>query len=155
MRVTKEHNRYTAMLPIWKRCRDVADGQDAVHDSGPLYLPMLTEQSQSEYSAYKGRAAFYNATWRTISGLQGMIFRKPAVVSAPPAMSKMLDDISLSGEPLHLFSLEVVEELLVVGRIGLFVDYPIVDTISVTAADAQTQQLRPTLKRYCAESIIN
>ena len=155
MSVKTQHKQYSAMLDKWKRCRDAASGQDAIHDGTTIYLPRLSDQTDGEYAAYIKRTPFYNATWRTVSGLQGMIFRKPAVTSFPPVMKAMADDISLSGEPLQLFTLEVVEELLIVGRIGVFVDYPIVNTAAVTAADAAALQLRPSLKRYIAESIIN
>ena len=155
MSVSSQHKQYTAMLERWARCRDAAEGQDAIHAAGPAYLPMLSEQSKSEYDAYKTRASFYNATWRTISGLQGMIFRKPAIAVFPAVVEPMMADVSLAGEPLHMFALGVVEECLMVGRVGVFVDYPIVDLLHTTAADAALHRLRPTLKQYKAESIIN
>jgi hypothetical protein len=155
MSVNNQHADYSNMLDRWTRCRAASQGQDAIHAAGPTYLPMLTDQTRRQYDSYKLRANFYNATWRTISGLQGMLFRKPATVAVPAVAQPLLEDISLSGEPLHMFVLEVVEECLTVGRVGIFVDYPTVNTTVTTNADAKMQNLRPIMKRYPAESIIN
>lgn len=155
MPVNNTHEDYKEMSGVWKRCRDAADGQDAVHKAGTEYLPMLADQSAQEYHAYKMRTSFYNATWRTISGLQGMLFRKPPVVEVASVVEPMLEDVSLCGENLHMFTLELLEEALTVGRVGIFVDYPTIDPTHTTQADSKMLGLRPIMKQYCTESIIN
>ena len=155
MSVKNTHSDYREMLQTWKRCRDAAEGQSAVHAAGAEYLPMLADQSAKEYDAYKMRASFYNATWRTISGLQGMLFRKPPVVKVAAVVEPLLEDVNLEGESLHMFTLELLEECLTVGRVGIFVDYPTIDPIHTTLADSRRMGLRPTMKKYCTESIIN
>lgn len=155
MSVKNTHEEYKEKLALWKRCRDASEGQEAIHKAGADYLPALADQTSAEYKAYKMRACFYNATWRTIAGLQGMIFRKPAVVEVVPVVQTMLEDVSLCGENLHMFTLEVLEECLTVGRVGIFVDYPTIDPIHTTEADSLLLGLRPILKQYMTESIIN
>lgn len=155
MSVKSTHEEYKEVSGQWKRCRDAAEGQDAVHSAGAEYLPMLADQSVAEYNSYKKRSCFYNATWRTIAGLQGMIFRKPSTVDVAAVVEPMLEDVSLCGENLHMFSLEVLEECLTVGRVGIFVDYPTIDPMHTTEADSQLLGLRPILKKYKTESIIN
>lgn len=155
MTVAYQHPEYQSMSSKWRRCRDAAAGSDAVHNAGPAYLPQLRDQDNVDYDNYKSRATFYNATWRTIVGLQGMLFRKPPVVIVPPSVVPMLEDVTQAGQPLHVFALEAAEELLTSGRLGIFVDYPVVDTSTTTAADALNQNIRPLLKSYKAESIIN
>lgn len=155
MTVKNTHEEYKEMAEQWERCRNAADGQDAVHKAGEKYLPKLADQTSSEYEAYKKRSCFYNATWRTIAGLQGMIFRKPATVDVAAVVEPLLEDVSLRGENLHLFALDVLEECLTVGRVGIFVDYPTIDPLHTTEADSQLMGLRPILKKYETESIIN
>lgn len=155
MSVNFQHNDYTSMLPQWKKARDCAKGQRAVHDAGTCYLPMLGEQSSPEYEAYKARTPFYNATWRTIDGLRGMIFRKPPLVESPASIKPMMDDVTLQGEPLQMFLLDIVEEALTTGRMGIFIDYPMVDISNATRADELRNNFRPMMKLYCAEAIIN
>jgi hypothetical protein len=154
--VTTQHKDYDRMLPKWKRCRDAAGGQDAIRAGGMSYLPKLTDQSQEAYAAYLMRATFFNATWRTICGLVGMLFRKPEVVEAPDSIKKHLEDVTMGGEPLHVFVQELAEECFKVGRVGLMVDYPALNVENkLTIAQAEALGLRPTMQRYAAETIIN
>lgn len=156
MSVKFTHPEYDKYLPKWKRCRDVAEGQDAIHGAGELYLPKLTDQTDADYKAYKCRATFYNATWRTISGLVGMLFRKPPTVEVPAVAEETLVAVTADGKSLQILANEVAEECLIVGRVGVMVDYPVVnDYSSLTLADAQVLNLRPTLALYKTEDIIN
>src|SRR5687767_1970413 len=122
--VQSQHPEYIHFLPKWERCRDVAAGQDAVHGAGAKYLPRLKDQEDPEYDAYKMRAVFFNATWRTIDGLRGMIFRRPPKVEVPASVEELLKDVDLQGTPFELFASKTVEEVLTVGRVGILVDYP-------------------------------
>lgn len=155
MPVDTKHSDYLKMVVKWQRCTDVASGQDAIHNAGVMYLPELTNQSKVEYQRYIDRATFYNATWRTIVGLQGMLFRKPPTVIVPNDLTPMLENIDLSGTPLHIFALEACEECLKTGRLGIFIDFPEVDTTNTTLADALSANVRPFMKMYGAMSIIN
>lgn len=155
MSVKTTHHEYDEYNGKWKRCRDVAKGQDAVHAAGTEYLPRLKDQTDEDYKAYRTRTPFFNATWRTISGLTGMLFRKPAKIEVPAVTEPMLATVTDDGQPIGVFANEVVEECLKVGRVGILVDYPVVKEESVTKADAAVLNLRPTMGLYLAESIIN
>lgn len=155
MSVDHKHPRYLELSAKWKRCRDVIGGQDSMRAAGEVYVPRLADQEKHDYESYLHRSVFYNATWRTISGLNGMLFRKPPEVEAPGAIIEMLKDVTHTGMPLQMFAASVVTEALSVGRAGIFVDYPAVDLANATAADAQRQNLRPHMAMYKAESIIN
>jgi hypothetical protein len=155
MSVKTKHPDYARMLDKWERCRHVTEGEDSVHKHGERYLPKLHDQTPSEYSAYVMRATFYNATWRTIAGLVGMVFRKPPVVTVPKEVEPMLEDVTMSGVPFHMFAQEVLEEALKLGRLGVLVDYPQVELAGKTLKDAQTLNLRPTMCMYRAENVIN
>lgn len=155
MPVNSRHPDYERMVDRWQRCRIAADGQDAVHAAGEAYLPKLKEQTPEDYKAYVMRATFFNATWRTISGLKGMLFRKPPKVEAPGAAKEMLDDVTMSGVPVQQFLEETCEETLKVGRVGILVDYPTAQVDLMTMADAQAANLRPMMQTYIAEAVIN
>ncbi len=155
MSVQTKHPEYSKLIAKWKRCRDVAKGQDAVHAAGVEYLPALKNQEDEEYQSYKRRATFFNATWRTISGLSGMLFRKSPKLAIADSVLPLLDTVTQDGQSLTVFAMEVVEECLKVGRVGILVDYPVVNAAGMTMADAQLLNLRPTLAEYEAESIIN
>ena len=154
MGVKAQHKDYSNMLLKWQRCIDVCAGQDAVHNGGITYLPQLKDQDQTSYEAMRDRTPFYNATWRTVVGLKGMVFRVPPTVTVPDLITPMLDNIDMGGTPLNMFAEDIVEELLTVGRVGIWIDYPLV-TDGVTLADATRLNLRPSMKKYTAPAIIN
>src|SRR5471032_580304 len=154
--VTTKHADYVRMAPKWRRCREVAEGQDAIQANGHAYLPQLTDQTPEAYQSYLKRATFFNATWRTICGLGGMMFRKPETIDAPAGITPMFDNVTMAGVPLHIFAQQLGLECFTVGRVGVLVDYPINDAEGiVTVARAQQMGMRPTLQQYTAESIIN
>lgn len=153
--VKTEHPEYSAMATKWQRCRDTVAGNDAVKAAGTRYLPSLKDQTTDEYNAYKTRAKWFNATWRTIQALSGMLFRRPPVVETAESVKPMLDDVTMSGVSFETFAKQTATESLTTGRVGILVDYPSVSTEGMTAAEAAALHLRPTMQRYTAESIIN
>jgi hypothetical protein len=153
--VRTEHPQHSKFEDQWKKCRDAAAGQRAIHAATTLYLPKLKDQDELGYSAYLRRAVWYNATWRTIEGLKGMVFRRPPVVEVPPSVEELLEDVDLAGTSMTTFLEDVVEELLTVGQRGILVDYPMTNTAQTTQADAKRQNLRPIMTTYDVEQIIN
>jgi hypothetical protein len=154
MPVNTEHPDWTANAPLWKKCRDASEGQEAVHAAGKEYLPVLSEQNGTEYAAYLARTLYFNATGRTLDGMTGMMFRRPPENEVPAAVSYLLDDVDTAGTPLIAFEEKAVEELVKQGRFALLADFPPVQP-GATLADAQSIGARPLAKLYCAEYIIN
>lgn len=154
--VNTHHKDFDAYSPKWRRCRDTSDGQDAVHAAGEAYLPKLKDQEPEDYKSYKGRAVFYNATWRTIGGLIGMMFRKPPTTEIPAAIKEFTTDIDMAGTSLETFARKVALEVMEVGRVGMIVDHPAVDAaVPLTVKAAEQQGLRPMIRTYRAECIVN
>ena len=77
--VRTRHSEYTEMLPIWSRCRDVFAGTEELREHTTEYLPTLTDEPPAAYKARLNRTVLYNATYRTIQGMIGMVFRRPPV----------------------------------------------------------------------------
>lgn len=160
MSVDSTHPEYDAHLASWMMARDFAAGEEVVKAKGTDYLPMLGGQADDRdghkrYAAYKMRAAFYNATGRTVDGLTGMVFRKPPIVSLPAAMEDFRNDVSLGDHDLQGFAESVVEEVMTPGRCGILVDFPRVESGGLTREQAARMNLRPFLSMYRAEDIWN
>lgn len=143
------------MKSRWRMCRDAASGEHAVHAAGELYLPKFDKELQESYAKRKDMTPFFNATWRTIAGLSGMMFRKPPVADVPEQIQSMLDDIDLAGSTMHGMAQQIALESLTVGRVGILVDYPSIDATNLTQADVKRLGLRPMMSMYKAEAIIN
>ncbi len=153
--VSKTHPEYDAMATKWQRCRDTVAGNDAVKAAGTRYLPSLKDQTTEDYEAYKTRAKWFGATWRTIQALTGMLFRRPPVVETSESVNALLKDVTMSGVSFLTFAQQIAMECLTVGRVGILVDYPSQSTAGMTAAEAAKLNLRPVMQRYEAENIIN
>ncbi len=155
MPVTDRHPDYDARLPLWRKCRDVAAGQEAVQGRGELYLPRLEGQRDGDYGAYRGRALFFNATQRTLDGMLGLIFRKGPQIELPALVAALAGDLDNAGTGLLAFTEALVEEILTVGRAGVLVDHPPTRGELVTAGQAAAAGQRPFLRRYRAEDILD
>ena len=83
MPVNSTHPDYDASAADWLRARDILAGEDAVKAAGERYLPRLEGQSDEEYSAYRARACFFNATRRAADAFVGLVFRKSPFVKIP------------------------------------------------------------------------
>lgn len=155
MAIDDFHADYTKYEKDWRTCRDAVEGQSAIHKAGTKYLSKLTDQTDEEYKAYKLRTPFYEASGRTVTGLSGMIFRKKPIIEENN-MSEFIEDVSLDGTDLTGFAKNLTDTILTVGRAGILVDYPqVINDGSMTEAEVQAQNIRPFLKEYVTENIIN
>lgn len=157
--VRTEHPLRIKMLPLWQRCEDAAEGEHAIHAAGERYLPKLAEEESADYAKRLKRTPFFNATWRTISGLKGMMFRKAPTLDAPDNIKTMLEDVDMADTPLDVFAQDVSEDVLKYGFVGLLADRPPMpvngDGSSITVAQAEAMGLRATIQSYSAPHIIN
>lgn len=163
MPVDDRHPEYSNIRPDWKRCRDAAKGQRAIHAATEEYLSRLDKQDDAGYEAYLSRATFYEATTRTVEGLGGMIFRKKPAIEEN-GMTDFLEDVTMSGTDINGFAQDLVKNVLEVGRAGILVDHPTMEQVideetgepvPLSQAQVEAANLRPFLKEYTAESIIN
>lgn len=162
MPVYSPHRTYTPASLQWQRCRDAADGTDAVKKAGHVYLPVLEGQKDSQakdYLSYVTRALFYPAMNRTVLGLLGLVFAKPAVIDGIPAsFMTEFDDVTLTGSTLSEYAREVGTEILTVGRCGILLDMPAAsepDPEAPQDAPAAGAAPRPYWSTYAAETIVN
>jgi len=146
MPVNSTHAQYDENASLWKRCRDVIEGEDAVKTEGTLYLPKPSGLNGEEYQNYKLRALFFNATRRTLGGYLGMIFRKDPEVAVPGVIEPYLNDVTLSATTFPDFCRYVTSEILSVGRAGVLVD---------VQDERVASGRRPYFVPYAAEQIIN
>jgi hypothetical protein len=146
--VNSTHPDYDANLIAWQRARDVIAGEDAVKTAGVKYLPRLDSQTDDEYTAYKARAAFFNATARIADGYVGRIFRREPTFKLPDAsagIGRALDtfvaDADLLGTPLTAFAKNVAHEVITVGRAGSLVDWEDLSEKRAYAVMYETEQI--------------
>ena len=128
MPVDAEHPDYIRFKPKWQKIVDCLDGEDSVKMGG--YVPMLESlrtdkrNGRARMQAYIDRGVFSNATDRTLSALVGAIFRKEPDFEVPERLMPRMDNINGAGDPIFTFAKHVCEQVLSLGRFGLFIDWP-------------------------------
>lgn len=153
MPVDTKHPEYELFASDWKRCRDAVAGERVVKAAGEAYLPKLAGQNDKDYKAYLNRALYYEASGKTISGLTGMIFRKPPV-REDGGMTDFVEDVTTDGMNLDDFAKGLVSDVLTTARAGILIDYTKLDTPPRTKAEAVAAGARSFFRHYLAESII-
>ena len=154
-KVTTQHPAYQKMFPQWQKAEACVEGQRAVHAAGKTFLPMLKDQTVGEYNAYKLRALFVNFSWRSVSAMVGMMFRKPMVLDVPESIKPLLEDVTMSGVSFQTLAQEDSIEVMTTGRDGVMVYFPVDGTEGMTVAMAEAAGIRPIMARYQATSILN
>ncbi len=153
--INYQHPDYVKNLPIWKKCRDVVEGEDQIHAEREMYLKKLSDEPDDSYNVRLENATFYDATSRTVEGMQGMLYRKPYKLEPDDESdNELLINVDGSGRTLPEFLRLLSFEAEVVGRFGLLSDQE--DTeLGATVADLERNGIRPNILLYKAESIIN
>lgn len=150
--LTEVKKRYTLI-------RDCIGGELTIKAKKSTYLPVPNASDESDdnskrYDSYLTRAVFYNVTKRTLDGLCGQIFMRDPVVEAPNQLDPIIADANGYGVSLTQLAKSAAELVVGLGRAGLFVDYPAVDG-PTTRAQLETGDIRPTIKLYDPERVIN
>lgn len=174
------HPEYDRMLPIWTRCRDAAEGEDAVKEKEELYLPRPNGQKRSEYLKFILRAQYFNATGRTLEAYEGLIFRKDPIYSykrktkgtslkkepdlvaqkTKDSLEKFFSNITADGKSANQLLREITKEVMTVNKVGALIDFPaiadengIIPELSIQ--EYEDRKLHPVASIYKAESILN
>lgn len=144
---------YTEALTIWRKIRDVMQGEKRLKQQGTaeLYLvkPSGFEKEPKLWELYLSLAEFFPATRRTVVGLKGAIFRRAPAVDLKGAWDDWAKAVTQDAQSLVTFSKVVTEEVLTVGRYGILVDFP------RRKEGEKSSSSMPYLAGYCAEAIIN
>lgn len=158
MPVTTKHPDYTRAAPLWRLVRDCLSGPDAVRRAGVLYLPIPDADNEtadgSRYQAYLKRANYVNYTGRTAGGLIGAAMRKSAEVLLPAQIEYMGNDADGQGNSVEQIARAVLANVIPLGRHGILTDYP-ENPGGLTLEEERRNGLRPALRLYAAETVIN
>lgn len=140
--------------PLWKKCRDVCDGEDAVKLNGEYYLPRPDGMEKNDYAAYLQRAEFFNATGRTLDGIHGLMFMKPVNIEVPENMMQYLLNVDGRGTNIHQFIANSAYYALRDGFGSVLIDAPNADNIK-TKKEAEENGILPYLTYFEAKDMFN
>ena len=151
---TKNAN-YQAYQSKWSKMRDVFAGDEQLEANSKRYIPMLNGQDESQYKEVINRETFENYTKATGNGITGLIFAKAPQIEIGSKITLIQDNIDLSKSSIIDLAQTTVNEVTAVGRCGLLVDMQSYNTQGMSVADVERLNLRPYVKLYTTENIIN
>ncbi len=156
MSVETTHPLYNKRKPQWEVIRDCYEGEDAIKEKGEVYLPRAVGSSNAQYNAYKKRARWVNYLGRTLNGLHGLMFRKYPALTCPDQFrySGLLENVDRKGTSLNQFAADSVHDMMIPTFGGFLVDQPAIDR-EISVYEAEKKEIRPYIRYYAAESIIN
>ncbi len=148
------------LKPIYQKIRDVLAGPSAVKAAGKTYLPVPdptddSDANKERYKQYKERAQFFDATSRTHEGYIGQIFYRDPQIDLPELLSVLLVDVDGTGVGLEQQAKQAAEDVLPLGRGGLYVDYSNRPGANTSRLEQERFKVRPTISYFAPENIPN
>ena len=154
-KVSNQHLLFQEHLKDCVKMRTVFEGDKAIKANAKTYVPKNTGVSDSDYNAIIQRSVFENFTEATAKGISGLIFAKEPTISLPASLELLKDNIDMDDNTIVDLSQNIVNELMEVGRCGLLIDVPNIDTTGMTKPQTDALNIRAFTKLYKSETIIN
>ena len=154
MSVDFKRKEYEDNIERWKMVRDISQARNLKE-----YLVTRNPHDKSQENVRRNnqifkRAVFSEVTGYTINGFIGMLFKTWPKVDLPSDMQYAVKDITGSNISLYQFAQELCAELIKKGRVGVWVDFPPLDS-DASREDIQSGRAVATANLFTAEQIIN
>lgn len=154
-KVNNQHLLFQEHLKDCKKIRMVFEGDKAVKANAKTHFPPNDGVSDTTYNAIIQRSVFENFTEATAKGISGLIFAKEPTISLPTSLELLKENIDMDDNTIVDLSQNIVNELMEVGRCGLLIDVPNIDTTGMTKPETDALNIRAFSKLYKSETIIN
>ena len=154
-KVSNQHLLFQSHLEDCIKMRTVFEGDKAIKANAKTYVPKNKGVDDSDYNAIIQRSVFENFTEATAKGISGLIFAKEPTISLPASLELLKDNIDMDDNTIVDLSQNIVNELMEVGRCGLLIDVPNIDTTGMTKPQTDALNIRAFTKLYKSETIIN
>lgn len=156
MAVCDVHPLYVKRFSQWEIIRDCVEGESAIKSKGEKYLPAVEGMDKHQYHKFQKRARFINYVARTLDSLHGMVFRREPIVDCSDSFKKtgILENIDRRGTSLYQFASDTIYDNMQTIWGGYLADLPRTDG-PISLLEAEKEGIKPYLRYYPAESIIN
>ena len=154
-KVSNQHLLFQQHLEDCIKMRTVFEGDKAIKKNAETYVPKNKGVDKADYDAMIQRSVFENFTEATAKGISGLIFAKEPTISLPTSLELLKDNIDMDDNTIVDLSQNIVNELMEVGRCGLLIDVPNIDTTGMTKPQTDALNIRAFTKLYKSETIIN
>ena len=153
--VNVKHQLYAEYEEKWHKMRHVFSGEEVLKKHSKKYIPPLEGQTELQYQEVINRESFENYTQKTAQGITGLIFAKAPIIEIGSKIKAIQDNIDLAQSTIIDLAQHCVGQIVEVGRAGLLVDMQSYNTSGLSVAEAELLNIRPYIKLYTTENILN
>lgn len=154
--VSTTHPEYDDNIEKWQKVDDVIKGDVTKYLRNVGKNEPKPENSASRQLEYEEGAILDNFSQKTLTGLTGAAFMKPATVELQSNLAYLEEDIDGVGTTLEQQAKDAVDQDLRKARLGLLADMPTQEKgRELSISDNQDPIKSPRIHIYYAQSIIN
>lgn len=151
------HPAYERMRPRWEKCRALMAGTEAIRAGEDTYLPRLEAETQDSYDVRLNIAALFPGFSRVVKAAVGMLLQQEPVLGEdmPKPLVDLWENVDAAGTHGAVFARELVQNAMIDGFDGIFVDYSRVDNPAKIDSDAEKRLgLRPYWILFKVDDVI-
>lgn len=145
---------YDNAKPIWELVDNICDGKNLDQYIVEMNPDDDSKENKTRNQQFKKRANFSEIAGYTINGLLGLVFGRDPDINLPKKLQYLLSNVDGTGVGIVQQCQDTTENLLRLGRCGLWVDYPTTNGI-VTQEDINQGKVFATINMFHPTSIIN
>lgn len=128
----------------WKVVEVLRGGTDAIRKAGRDFLPQQPKESDALYKSRLQRSFLFNLYWRTVTSIVGLAYIKNVIVkNVPPELDYLLYDFDAQGRSVTQVAYDLTLDAIHYGLCHGIVDFPSVDTSTMSLADWRNASYRP------------
>jgi len=155
MAIDFQHKEYKEHIDQWEMIDAVCEADDDVQKYLIELNPLdRSPENRDRNKSYRERAVFYPVAARTTNGLLSMLFNDWPRLEVPTTLDYLATNCDGSGTSIYQQSQCVAEDIISIGRNGLFVTYPEVEG-PLSRADMASGRYTATIHEIDADRIIN
>ncbi len=145
-RIDTPSDAYERMEKRRRKCRDLMEGTEAIRRNADRYLPQMEGESDDAWTTRISLGALFNGFERTVLASVGMLSVRDPILTQkmPPDLRVLADDVDGMGTALPVFASQLMQDAIIDGHAGIFVDMPATQPGKrIDAATAIARGLRP------------
>ena len=145
------------MTPYFDMVTDIIAGEEAIKAGGEKYLPKFPDELDKDYAFRVEVGKFTNIYRDTLEGLATKPFQDEVALvgeAATDEMKSFCEDVDGCGNNISTFAALTFFNGINYAIDWIFVDYPTVDDVNMSIAEAKQRNLKPFWRHILGKNVL-
>lgn len=145
------------MIPYFDMVTDIIAGEEAIKAGGKKYLPKFPDELDKDYAFRVEVGKFTNIYRDTLEGLATKPFQDEVALvgeAATEEMKAFCEDVDGCGNNISTFAALTFFNGINYAIDWIFVDYPTVDDVNMSIAEAKKRNLKPFWRHILGKNVL-